>query len=143
MLRIPWSLSTAWTGSPSCCCWRTASTHSAIIPLPISIPSAFQMPTSWNVADGQPRTSCRRFTVMRSLTRSTQWRSRPFQRSKIRSNINYHSNNKSPAERQIQRPTGYFICRQRGSNPHGMLINSCVGGCCCKIRSKSCFVYPL
>ena len=102
---------------------RIASTHSAIIPHHISIPSAFQMPTSWNVADGQPRTLCRRFTAMHSLTRSTQWRSRLSQRSKIRSNINYHSNNKSPAKRQIQRLTGYFICRQRGSNP---LITYCL-----------------
>ena len=35
-------------------------------------------------------------TVMRSPTRSTQWRSRPSQRSKIRSNISYHSNQKAP-----------------------------------------------
>ena len=35
-------------------------------------------------------------TVMRSPTRSTQWRSRPSQRSKIRSSISYHSNQKAP-----------------------------------------------
>lgn len=76
-------------------------------------------------------------TVMRSPTRSTQWRSRPFQRSKIRSNISYHSNNKSPAERQIQRLAGYFICRQRGSNPHMIGLVACFVGIRSKLRSNS------
>ncbi len=50
---------------------------------------------------------------------------KPSQRSKFHSKTNTHRHNKSPAERLNKRPTGYHICRQRGSNPHAVGLFPC------------------
>ena len=116
---------------------RTASTRSVTIPHHIFTLAESPTPTSWPAAAGRRLPSCNPYTVTRSLIRCPRWSRKPSQHSKIHSKINTHSKQKSPAKRQIQRLRGALLCRQRGSNPHGIVCWNTFRSTRAKFHAKS------